>query len=112
MCMRTLLKRTTPKIDYNKMSTAICMTIGAAVSIFALIFVANTIISVVNEPSASERYYMENKDAIDTYNENHKDDWNGYKGTRRNSWAEDEKLKQDGYDPKEYRKKHGYKYYD
>lgn len=112
MCMRTLLKGTMPKIDYNKTSTAICMTIGAAVSIFALIFVANTIISVVNEPSASERYYMENKDAIDTYNENHKDDWNGYKGTRRNSWAEDQKLRHDGYDPQEYRKEHGYKYYD
>ena len=54
----------------------------------------------------------ERHDKVRQYEENHKDDWNGYKGTRRNSWAEDEKLKQDGYDPKEYRKQHGYKYYD
>ena len=60
------------------------------------------------EPSASEEWYQEHREEIDSYNEKHKDDWNGYHGTRRNSWAEDQELKEDGYDPDEYRRRHGY----
>lgn len=112
MCMWTLLKGMMPKIDYNQTSTTVLTTIGAVAFIFVLMFAANTIVRAINEPSASEQYYIENQEAIDTYNENHKDDWKGYKGTRRNSWAEDQKLRHDGYDPQEYRKQHGYKYYD
>lgn len=73
-----------------------------------LILFAIVMFKSCTEPSASEQWYQENKEAIDTYNENHKDDWDGYKGCRRNSWAEDQKLEHDGYDPETYRKEHGY----
>lgn len=76
--------------------------------IFIGIFFLFVLIKTISEPSASEQWYQEHKEAIDTYNYNHKDDWDGYKGTRRNSWAEDDKLKSDGYDPDEYRSDHGY----
>lgn len=58
--------------------------------------------------NSADSYYKENKDVIDTYNENHKDDWDGYKGMRRNSPAETRELENDGYDPDEYRRLHGY----
>lgn len=68
------------------------------------VIILSAAIKSCSEPSASEKWYLEHKEAIDTYNENHKDDWNGYKGTRRNSWAEDQTLQQDGFDPEEYRR--------
>lgn len=112
MCAHVLLKDKLSKIDGAKVFNNVALATGAITMIVVFIFIANAAITVVTAPSPSEEFYRENKEAIDTYRKNHKDDWNGYKGTRRNSWAEDEKLKQDGYDPKEYRKKHGYKYYD
>ena len=84
---------------------------GSGIKAVLLIFIILVVIAMFKsctEPSASDQWYQENKEAIDTYNENHKDDWKGYKGTRRNSWAEDQKLEHDGYDPDEYRQKHGY----
>ena len=50
-----------------------------------LIFFAIAILKSCMEPSASEQWYPEHKEAIDTYNENHKDYWKKYKGCRRNS---------------------------
>ena len=93
---------------------------GIIVLAIIFVFVARNFVSctadIINDiqdgNGVSYEEEKERHDKVRQYEENHKDDWNGYKGTRRNSWAEDEKLRQDGYDPKEYRKKHGYKYYD
>ncbi len=84
---------------------------GSGIKAVLLIFIILVVIAMFKsctEPSASDKWYQEHKEAIDTYNKNHKEDWKGYKGTRRNSWAEAQKLKHDGYDPDEYRQKYGY----
>lgn len=86
--------------NYNYGSILLKIIIG----IFFLI----VLMKVIAEPSASEKFYQEHKEEIDTYNENHKDDWDGYNGTRRNSWAEDQELKSNGYNLDEYREQHGY----
>lgn len=98
------------KKDNNNLTYTNCVI---AITIIAIIFLfVNLTVDLMKaftEPSASELWHQESKEAIDTYNYNHKDDWKkGYKGTRRNSIAEDIELKADGYDPKEYRKQHGY----
>lgn len=66
----------------------------SAIIILAIIsiFIISKIGSSIGENKQNE-FYLEHKEAIDTYNENHKDDWKEYQGTRRNSSAETESLK-------------------
>lgn len=114
MCLNILLSQK-PSLVLN-----LYRGIGILILVAIFAFVAYNFVSCTstfmkafnNDHGFSCEEEKERREQIRQYEENHKDDWNGYKGTRRNSWAEDEKLRQDGYDPKEYRKKHGYKYYD
>ncbi len=100
-----ILRKTKGETVMNRNSSG--SGIKSILIIFAVLFVI-AMFELCTEPSASDKWYQEHKEAIDTYNRNHKDDWKGYQGTRRNSWAEDQKLEHDGYDPDEYRRQHGY----
>ena len=114
MCLNTLLSKNPKGLSFVRRGVGIIiLTAIFAFVAYNFISCTSTFIEAFNDDHGySYEEERERREQIRQYEENHKDDWNGYKGTRRNSWAEDEKLKHDGYDPKEYRKQHGYKYYD
>lgn len=56
---------------------------NSSIIIIGLFFLV-VLVKIITEPSASEKWYQDYKEAFDTYNENHKDDWSDMVMTQTN----------------------------